>query len=319
MAMASQNQVPIINLSRTSLHCVRGEQEWHNLCKRVREACETFGCFEVVYDQISLQLRDETFEMVRQVFSLPSETKKKNFNPKPYHGYAGGYPVIPLYESLGIEDVTNYDSLRSFTELLWPHGHHQFNQTISSTLKPVEELCKIIQKMIIDSYGLKEKLGLIMETKTLLRMMKYKAPPSGEYMDGLKAHTEKPMCTLLFEDQVSGLEIETKDGHWIQLSPSTTNFFFFIVGDPLMAWSDGKLHAVKLRVMMKGDKDRYSFGAFAVPVEGTIIKPPKELDDGNHPQLLKEFDYMDFIIFSYSKGGMAIESATQMFAFVGNN
>lgn len=126
MDLASQNQIPVIDLSTISPHCARGIQGWHHLCLRVREACETFGCFEVVYDQISMHLRTQTFSMIRQVFQLPSEIKKKNFNPKPYHGYAGQLPVVPLYESLGIEDASNYDSLKGFTQHLWPHGHQQF-------------------------------------------------------------------------------------------------------------------------------------------------------------------------------------------------
>lgn len=126
MDLASQNQIPVIDLSTISPHCARGIQGWHHLCLRVREACETFGCFEVVYDQISMHLRTQTFSMISQVFQLPSEIKKKNFNPKPYHGYAGQLPVVPLYESLGIEDASNYDSLKGFTQHLWPHGHQQF-------------------------------------------------------------------------------------------------------------------------------------------------------------------------------------------------
>ncbi|WRX33303.1 hypothetical protein QQP08_025790 [Theobroma cacao] len=47
------------------------------------------------------------------------------------------------------------------------------------------------------------------------------------------------------------------------------------------------MHAAKHRVMMSGDKERYTFGAFAVPVavKGSIIKAPKGLVDEDHPQL----------------------------------
>lgn len=74
---------------------------------------------------------------------------------------------------------------------------------------------------------------------------------------------------------------------------------------------------MKHRVMMSGEKDRYSLAAFAVPVEGTIIKAPKELVDEEYPQILKEFDYMDFTKFSYSEEGRAIDSARQVFVFAG--
>ncbi|XP_062011609.1 probable 2-oxoglutarate-dependent dioxygenase AOP1.2 [Rosa rugosa] len=146
--------------------------------------------------------------------------------------------------------------------------------------------------------------------------MKYSSPPSGEYMQGLHAHADKVLSTIICDDQVSGLEFQTKDGQWIKFSLSP-NSFVFIVGDPLMAWSNGRMHPVNHRVMMCGENERYYLGAFAVPVEGTIIKAPKELVDEEHPQILKDFDYMEFSDFSYSAEGILIDSATQVFVFSG--
>lgn len=100
-------------------------------------------------------------------------------------------------------------------------------------MKKLDELKDMIDMMILDSYGLGEKSNSIVPCKTLLRVMKYSAPPSGEYMKGLPAHTDKQFSTILCEDQVSGLEFETKDGQWNKLSLSPSSFIFF-VGDPLM-------------------------------------------------------------------------------------
>ncbi|CAN1828111.1 Probable 2-oxoglutarate-dependent dioxygenase AOP1.2 [Linum perenne] len=118
-----QTTIPTIDLSNISSESRLATIEWDALCKEVREACEDYGCFEVVYDKIPLELRAETFALIRKVFELPSETKELNFNPKPYHSYSG---VHSLYESLGIEDASNGDSLVEFANLMWPHhdNHH---------------------------------------------------------------------------------------------------------------------------------------------------------------------------------------------------
>lgn len=100
-------------------------------------------------------------------------------------------------------------------------------------LKSLDELNHLIGTMILDGFGLGEKIESIMECEPLLRVMKYQAPPSGEYMNGLVPHTDKGSYTLLCDDQVPGLEIETKGGQWIRLSPSPNSFIFF-VGDLLM-------------------------------------------------------------------------------------
>ncbi|KAI5354874.1 hypothetical protein L3X38_007769 [Prunus dulcis] len=47
---------------------------------------------------------------------------------------------IPLYESFGLEDSSNYDSLKSFTELMWPSGHDQFCNTVVTMMKKLDEL-----------------------------------------------------------------------------------------------------------------------------------------------------------------------------------
>ncbi|MBA0574451.1 hypothetical protein Golob_001652 [Gossypium lobatum] len=142
--------------------------------------------------------------------------------------------------------------------------------------------------------------------------MKYMAPPPGEYERGLFAHTDKPVSTIICDDHVSGLEIEVNDGQWIKLSLSPSSFCF-VVGDPLK--SNGRLKAVNHRVMMSGDKDRFSLAAFAIPVEGTVIKAPKELIDEQHPQLYKDFDFMDFFLFAFSDPAKHIDSGEQLQAY----
>ncbi|MBA0844329.1 hypothetical protein Goarm_001430 [Gossypium armourianum] len=82
--------------------------------------------------------------------------------------------------------------------------------------------------MLIDSYGLGDD-SLKMNYTTLVRMMKYMAPPPGEYERGLFAHTDKPVSTLICEDQISGLEIEVNDGQWIKLTNLSPSSFVFVV------------------------------------------------------------------------------------------
>ncbi|MBO8590051.1 2-oxoglutarate and iron-dependent oxygenase domain-containing protein, partial [Staphylococcus aureus] len=78
-------------------------------------ACERYGCFEVAYDGVPVQLRDDMFEAMKRLFDLPLETKQKNYSSKIYRGYIGQSDVVPLYESLGVEDAPSLDAVRAFT------------------------------------------------------------------------------------------------------------------------------------------------------------------------------------------------------------
>lgn len=128
MGSIAEFQIPFIELVAGSPDLERGTQGWHHLCKRVREACENYGCFEVVYDKISSHLRKETFSLIKELVNeVPVERKRKNVNPKPYHSYFGPCNQVSLYEGFGIEDASNYDSVKSFAQLMWPDGdHHNF-------------------------------------------------------------------------------------------------------------------------------------------------------------------------------------------------
>ncbi|ERN07031.1 hypothetical protein AMTR_s02838p00004170 [Amborella trichopoda] len=58
----------------------------------------------------------------------------------------------------------------------------------------------------------------------------------------------------------------------------------------LKAWTNGRLHPVRHRVMNKGYEDRYSCGIFSFPIPNLLIEGPQELVDENHPKLFKPFD-----------------------------
>ncbi|XP_065864944.1 probable inactive 2-oxoglutarate-dependent dioxygenase AOP2 [Euphorbia lathyris] len=322
MGSESQKKVPIIDLTK---EIERGSEEWNEVSKRVRESCEDYGCFEVIYDQILSELREEFFSLTKGLFELPLEIKKKNTNPKVYMAYSPPNPVLPLLESFGIEDASNFDSIQGFAKLMYGDddvaAQDHFCKIYSTLVKQLNDLHQTIRNLIVDSYGLGKNSETMatMATKTLLRTLKYKPSPPGENILGAYAHTDKPLCTILGEDGSSGLEIETKiDGEWIQWLPSVPNSYIFIVGDPLMVWSNRRLHSVKHKVIMKGEKDRYSLASFLFPLDGTIIKPEEELIDEDHPRVFKEFDIMDFLNFCYSSAeSPSIDSDKQVYVFAG--
>ncbi|KAB1669025.1 hypothetical protein ES319_1Z083700v1 [Gossypium barbadense] len=187
MGVNAKIEFPVIEFRPSDLK--RGTDGWHRLCKRVREACETFGCFEVVYEKISAKVREETFELMKELIAVPVERKQKNISPLPYHGWVG------------------------------PCNQVSFN-TLHTMTTQIEELNKLIW----------EKWESVMiNYKSLVRFMKYMAPPPGEYEKGLFAHTDKPVSTIICDDQVSGLEIDV-NGQWSCLYLLS---FCFVVGDPL--------------------------------------------------------------------------------------
>lgn len=85
--------------------------------------------------------------------------------------------------------------------------------------------------MILESFGLEKYLEEHTDsTNYLLRIAKYKEPKTTESKVGLHVHTDKNTITILYQNQVDGLEIQTKDGEWIKTKPSQDSFIA-MVGD----------------------------------------------------------------------------------------
>ncbi|KAJ7951842.1 2-oxoglutarate-dependent dioxygenase [Quillaja saponaria] len=308
-------RLPIINFSDVG-HLKPSTSQWDLVKSQVHKALEDYGCFEALFDKVPLDLRKAIFAALEELFNLPLQTKLRNVSRKPYHGYVGQYPTVPLYESMGIDDANISQKVESLTNILWPEGNPSFSKTVQSFSEQVSELDRIIRRMILESLGVEKYLDEHMNsTNYLLRVMKYKEPQTKEAKLGLNSHTDKNIVTILYQNQVEGLEVQTKDGAWFTVKPSPESFIVMI-GDSLLAWANGRLHSPYHRVMMTGNEARYSTGLFSVPKGSYIIKAPEELVDEEHPLLFKPFDHVEFLKYYYTEEGQRDEAALKTYCGV---
>ncbi|XP_008228619.1 PREDICTED: probable 2-oxoglutarate-dependent dioxygenase AOP1 [Prunus mume] len=314
MGSETPPKLPVIDFSNQSL--TPGTTEWNAVRAQVHNALEEYGCFEALFNKVPSHIRKSIFPSIEELFDLPLQTKLQNVSKKPYHGYVGQYPMVPLYESMGVDGANVYEQVQSLTNTLWPRGNPSFCKAIQSFSEQVSELDQIIRRMILESLGLEKYLEEHLEsTNYLLRVMKYKGPQTNETKLGLNAHTDKNIVTILYQNQVDGLEVQNKDGKWINVKPSPDSFIAMI-GDSLYAWTNGRLHSPYHRVMMSGNEARYSTGLFSIPKEGYIIKAPEEVVDEEHPLLFKPFDHVQFLGFYYSEAGQRAHSALKTYCGV---
>jgi isopenicillin N synthase-like dioxygenase len=286
------------------------------LRNQVRKALEEYGCFEAKFDQIPVEIRKAVFGSLEELFDLPLETKMRNRSRKPFHGYVGQFPQIPLYESMGIDDADVSEEVDNITRILWPEGNANFTKTIQSYSEQLSELDKTIRRLVLESFGLDKYMDEhINSTNYLLRVMRYKGPETSDTKLGLSSHTDKNTVTILYQNQIEGLEVQTKDGQWIKFNPSPDSFVAMI-GDSFYAWLNGRVYSPYHRVMMSGNKARYSVGLFSIPKAGCIVKAPEEMVDEEHPLLFKPFDHVEFLAFYYTKEGQRVPSALKTYCGV---
>ncbi|XP_030516522.1 probable 2-oxoglutarate-dependent dioxygenase AOP1 [Rhodamnia argentea] len=128
----------------------------------------------------------------------------------------------------------------------------------------------MIRRMILESLGIEKYSDEHMNsTYNLLRVMKYEGPQTTDAKLGLHSHTDKKMVTILCQNEVNGLEVQTKDGKRQTALSGTLS------------------HDERERGKVLGRTVLGSEG-------GCIVKAPEELVDEEHPLLFKPFHHLEF-------------------------
>ncbi|KAL0415299.1 UNVERIFIED_CONTAM: 2-oxoglutarate-dependent dioxygenase AOP3 [Sesamum latifolium] len=307
-------ELVVIDLNKEGLK--PGSSSWASACKDIRQALENHGCFIALYDKISPQLHKSIFQAADQLFALPTEVKVQNINEKPYHGYVGQMPIVPLHEGLGIDYATTLEGAQSFTKLMWPHGNDFFCETAMSYAKTVAEIEKIAVRMLFESYGVQKHTDSHAEATTyLLRFLKYRAPEEGESNNAFPSHTDKSFFTVLHQNHISGLEVRARNGKWINVvfPPSS---FVVMAGDACQAWSNNRVLSPNHKVTLEknGKETRYTMAQFSFLSK--MVEVPEELVDDQNPLQFKPFAHVDLLKFYATDHGRRSQNILKEFCGV---
>ncbi|KAK8556909.1 hypothetical protein V6N13_064896 [Hibiscus sabdariffa] len=306
VSSGAEANLPVIDFSDPNLK--PGSPEWDSVKHHVREAMVEYSCFLASLDQI-MELQNAVWEALKQTFDLPLETKKLYVSDKFFYGYA--MSSSGLFESIMHDEAQIDESIeQGLAKTYWPQGNISFSKTLISFTELSSRLEKTIKRMILEIFGVGNYADeLIDNTNYMLKLMKYTPPPTGEPTDMVFPHCDKNMVTLLYQNEVEGLQIQTKDGKWMDVIPPP-NSFIVMVGESLWAWLNGTLSPTYHHVVMKGNKQRYNVGIFSAPREGYPVKAPKELVDDKNPTMFKPFDYEQYLRFYYSQVPLGCPEST---------
>ncbi|OEL30008.1 putative 2-oxoglutarate-dependent dioxygenase AOP1.2 [Dichanthelium oligosanthes] len=286
-----------------------GAGRWAVVRAQVVQALATFGCFDAHYPALSPDLRAALFDgAVRELFALPVDTKRRNsYGPdKPLYGYLGGIPGLANgYESLAIADRVEPERVQAFADLMWPDGGNAgFCETVHGAAKRIADLEEAVRRMLMEGLGVAKYHDAVSEsTRHVFRMSRYEA--TGGDAEGKEeirygTHQDCNTLTIVCQHQVDGLEMQTRDGDWILVRPSSPASLVVMAGNALRAWTNDRVHAPFHRVTVSGDAARYSAILFALP--DYKIQAPDELVDDEHPPRFKPHYTTEFIRYCVAQG-----------------
>jgi isopenicillin N synthase-like dioxygenase len=118
-----------------------------------------------------------------------------------------------------------------------------------------------------------------------LRFLHYPAglKPRAGAQQGAGAHTDYGSLTLLFQDDVGGLELLAGDGSW-HPAPPVPGAAVINTGDLMERWTNGRFRSTAHRVKpIAGHRDRYSIALFVDPDSAVEVDCFDSCVSAEHP------------------------------------
>ena len=110
-----------------------------------------------------------------------------------------------------------------------------------------------------------------------MKLVSYPPPANTAYVYGVGAHADSNFLTMILQDENnSGLQVQTLDGHWIDVPPTPANVLICNIGELAQIFSGGYLMATPHRVL-RPQGSRISLPVFYNPkldvVMRTMVNP----------------------------------------------
>ncbi|XP_045795233.1 gibberellin 2-beta-dioxygenase 8-like [Trifolium pratense] len=283
-AVVEERELPMIDLSRLENEDEMVREE----CKfEIAKASQEWGFFQVINHGIPKDIFNKLKSEQEKVFKLPfdKKTKEDKFLQFSSGSYRWGTPSATCVGQLSWSEAFHIllkDVLGSSTQSNTLRSSIEEFATISSNL--AQTLADILaEKMGHDSTFFKDNC---LPNTCYLRLNRYPPCPIASPIHGLMPHTDSDFITILYQDQVGGLQL-VKDKKWIAVKPNP-NALIINIGDLFQAWSNGVYKSIEHRVVTNPKIERFSMAYFLCPSNDTVIESCKK------PSLYKKFSFQEY-------------------------
>ncbi|KAL2663020.1 hypothetical protein AAZX31_02G079600 [Glycine max] len=264
--------------------------------EKVRLAASTVGFFQVVNHGIPEELLRRTLAAVKAFHEQPAEERAR---------------VYRRDIGKGVSYISNVDLFQSKAASWRDTIQIRMGPTVvdSSEIpevcrKEVMEWDKEVVRVARVLYALlSEGLGLGAERLTEMGLVEgrvmvghyYPFCPQPDLTVGLNSHADPGALTVLLQDHIGGLQVETKQG-WIHVRPQP-NALVINIGDFLQIISNETYKSAHHRVLANySNEPRVSVAVFLNPSDRVrLFGPLPELTSTEKPALYRNFTFDEFM------------------------
>ena len=234
--------------------------------------------FAIVRDHgIPEDLIHRAEEKAKSFFALPEDVKNKYYieGTGGARGYtpfgietAKGFKAHDLKEfwHVGRELAEGHKFREVMADNIWPAEVQDFRNTFTQLYAAFDEAGVKVLRAIARFLKVDEDYftDTVRDGNSVMRLLHYPAQsePTGEHIRAA-AHEDINTITLLLGAEEAGLELKTKDGRWIPVSPKPGELVINI-GDMLQRLTNGVLRSTSHRVVNPAP-DRASHARYSMP------------------------------------------------------
>ena len=279
-------QIPKIDISEIE------EKEFsRTLLQDFFSAYNTYGFGYIINHGIEKTLIEQLFQVSKQFHSQPLSEKMRVALDHNHRGYIAINTSTDVNSKLA--DVKKPNQSESFMMMRedkselpdvylsgpnqWPKLEN-FKEVLEKYTFNMTKLGRNLMRLALLSSGVKDlSVMQSLDTPTIwLRLLHYppisKNSPSDLY--GSAPHTDFGCLTILAQDEIGGLQVQTREGKWIDV-PKLEGSFVVNVGDMLSRYTNGLLRSTPHRVINKSGKERFSCPFFFDPNTNAVVQPLK--------------------------------------------
>ncbi len=273
-------QVPIIDVAPLFADDERGARD---VAAAIRKAAIETGFFYVRGHNVTPELMDATFVAAKYFFDLP-DAAKRAITVTPASAHRGYMPFAqtkqPGVKRADLKESFNFaypftpghPALASGCPLIginqWPAGEPEWRRILERYYDTVFELGQRLLGGIALSLDLPRDFFRTRYMYPLVRARLIHYPPQQEDTSdgqfGAAEHTDYGTITVLWQDDVGGLQVRNRDGDWID-APPIDGTFVINIGDMLERWSNNLFVSTPHRVVNASGRERYSIPVFYDP------------------------------------------------------
>lgn len=250
--------IPILDLTE-SFRCLSSRKK---LAKQIDEICQNIGFFIIIGHSIDENIQNEMMNISNEFFHLPLSIKREIIGSEDYpYGYNG---LNDENLSLGYEKSSSSFLLPDLKESFSIGPEHE--QSIHWPSKPLSmpsiwlkyyDQCHRLSQHLYRLFALALNLDenwfddKITHHRSALRSLYYpcfsSALPCNQYRSS--AHTDYGAFTILKQDSIGGLQVQSRsDDQWIDV-PFIENSFVVNLGDLMSRWTSDHWRSTPHRVI----------------------------------------------------------------------